>query len=444
MPDAPQLLHQIPDLDVITAPAQLAKLSLDYFHFSPILEPQLREKRADVVVRPTTEPQFYQIAAIARQTQTPITVRGSGTGNYGQCIPLQGGIIVDLSNYNEILWIHDGIARVQAGVKLAELERQSRPMGWEWRMVPSTVRSATIGGFIAGGSGGIGSVRYGQLRDRGNLHAVKVLTLEEEPRIMELRGYDAVQQVVHAYGTNGIILELEVPLAPAITWLEWVVSFADFWHAVHFAQTLGKSDGIQTRLISVHADPIPTFFTPLRSHLSPGHAAVLLILAVSDQEAVIDLIEQFGGWCSFTQTAPAPGKGGSLMEFSWNHTTLHARSADAQWTYLQSLFPADPEFRVMRQMAEMFGDEVPLHLEFIRQNGTLIPAAIQLVRFTTGDRLQEIIAIHEAHGVLIANPHTYLLEAGGMKTVDRAQLQFKRLVDPQGLMNPGKMAAWND
>jgi FAD/FMN-containing dehydrogenase len=443
MPDIPQLLQLVPDLEVIVAPAQVAKLSLDYFHFSPILEPQLRSKRADVVVRPTTESQLYAIAAIARQTQTPLTVRGSGTGNYGQCIPLRGGIVVDLSGYDEIVWLHDGAARVQAGVKLAELERQSRPMGWELRMVPSTVRSATVGGFIAGGSGGIGSVRYGQLRDRGNLHAVKVLTLEDEPRVLELRGHDAVQQVVHAYGTNGIILEVELPLAPALPWLEWAVCFPTFWQAAEFAHTLGSTDGIQTRLMSVHADPIPTFLPPLRSHLLPGQAVVLLVLAASDQEAAIDLIAQFQGQVLLNQEAPAPGKGGSLIECSWNHTTLHARTADPAWTYLQCLFPADPEFRVMRHLAACFGAEVPLHLEFIRQNGTLIPAAIPLVRFTTGDRLNEIIATYEAHGVLVANPHTYLLEAGGMKTVDLPQLEFKRRVDPLGLMNPGKMAAWN-
>ena len=49
--------------------------------------------------------------------------------------------------------------------------------------------------------------------------------------MLELRG-DAIQQVNHAYGTNGIITELEMPLAPAYRWCELIVTFADFMTAV--------------------------------------------------------------------------------------------------------------------------------------------------------------------------------------------------------------------
>jgi FAD/FMN-containing dehydrogenase len=64
------------------------------------------------------------------------------------------------------------------------------------------------------------------------------------------------------------------------------------------------------------------------------------------------------------------------------------------------------------------------------------------VRFTSEQRLYEIIGWLEANGVPVADPHTFILEDGGMKTVDAAQLAFKRRNDPQGLLNPGKMKAW--
>jgi FAD/FMN-containing dehydrogenase len=72
----------------------------------------------------------------------------------------------------------------------------------------------------------------------------------------------------------------------------------------------------------------------------------------------------------------------------------------------------------------------------------VIPAALQLVRFSTPERLQEIIDYHEANGALIANPHTYMLEDGGMKTINPVQVNFKAQVDPYGLLNPGKMRGW--
>jgi hypothetical protein len=102
----------------------------------------------------------------------------------------------------------------------------------------------------------------------------------------------------------------------------------------------------------------------------------------------------------------------------------------------------DPKLELVQEMYEYFGDEVIMHLEFIKVNGVVIPAAIQIVRFTDSDRLNAIIEYHESQGVFIANPHTYILEDGGMKTIDYEQLNFKRMVDPYGLMNPEKMKAW--
>ena len=81
-------------------------------------------------------------------------------------------------------------------------------------MWPSTRRLATIGGFVSGGSGGVGSLRHGMLRDGGNVLSVRVVTVEPEPQVVELDGAD-IQQVQHAYGTNGIITELDAGAEPA-------------------------------------------------------------------------------------------------------------------------------------------------------------------------------------------------------------------------------------
>jgi FAD/FMN-containing dehydrogenase len=91
-----------------------------------------------------------------------------------------------------------------------------------------------------------------------------------------------------------------------------------------------------------------------------------------------------------------------------------------------------------------FGDEVPIHLEFVRLGGEVACFGLQLVRFTTEERLAEIIAYHEDQGCPIFNPHAFTLEEGGMKRVDRVQLAFKREADPDGLLNPGKMLGWDD
>jgi hypothetical protein len=97
----------------------------------------------------------------------------------------------------------------------------------------------------------------------------------------------------------------------------------------------------------------------------------------------------------------------------------------------------------VQEMYQYFGDEVMMHLEFLRVGGKAIPAGLQLVRFTNERRLNEIIKYHEDNGAFIANPHTYILEDGGRKQVDLEQLEFKKMADPYGLMNQGKMRSWS-
>jgi FAD/FMN-containing dehydrogenase len=432
---------ELSGIEIISDRAQVVKLSQDYYHFSPVLQPLLSDKTGDLVVRPASEAEVLRIAAACVKSKIPLTVRGAGTGNYGQCIPLKGGVILDTSKMNSIRWIKPGLACVEPGVKMSVFDKQARETGWELRMVPSTYRTATIGGFIGGGSGGIGSITYGQLRDRGNLHAVRVVTMEDDPRVIELRG-DEVQKVNHAYGTNGIITELEIPLAPAYAWAEIIVAFDDFMTSANFGQALGDADGIIKKLICVCAWPIPAYFAAFREEIPEGKHCALLMVAESCLEPLQDLVREYGGTICYQKNAQAASKGAAIGEFTWNHTTLHARSADPSLTYLQTIFPPDQGLKLIEELYNYYGDEVMMHLEFLRINGRAIAAALQIVRYTTESRLNEIIRYHEEQGAMIANPHTYILEDGGMKSINVEQLQFKELVDPYGLLNPGKMRAW--
>lgn len=434
------LIASLQGIEIITEPTQVARLSQDYHTFSPILQTQLAGKTGDLVIRPTTEAEVIKVAAACVKYRVPVTVRGAGTGNYGQCVPLQGGVILDMSRMQTIRWVKSGVARVEAGVNLAALDKKARETGWEMRMVPSTYRTATIGGFIAGGSGGIGSINYGQLRDRGNLTAIRVVTMEDEPHVIELHG-DNVQKVNHAWGINGIITELEIPLGAAYPWIEVIVTFEGFMAAAHFGQALGDADGMIKKLISIFAWPIPTYFAPLRQYMPDGTHAALLLVAESSLELLPGLVQEYGGTITYQKSVQEADKGTNLAEFTWNHTTLHARSVDTSITYLQSLFPADKSLKLVEYMYRYFGDEVMIHLEFIRVAGNVIPAALQLVQYTTEERLNEIMHYHEEHGVFIANPHTYIIEDGGRKVIDPEQMQFKAMVDPYELLNPGKIKA---
>lgn len=85
-----------------------------------------------------------------------------------------------------------------------------------------------------------------------------------------------------------------------------------------------------------------------------------------------------------------------------------------------------------------------MHNEMIRFDGRIVFSGLPIVRFRSEERLEEIIRIHEDLGARVFNPHRYTLEEGGMKRSDPGQLAFKREADPAGILNPGKMIAWEN
>ena len=236
---------------VLTAPAVLERLSHDFYWYSPILRPLLASKNGEVAVQAVSVNEVLAVQRFAGKHAIPVTVRGAGTGNYGQCVPLEGGIVLDLSLMDKLDEITtDGVAVCQSGLRLAVLETEARKKGWELRMYPSTLAKATVGGFLAGGSGGIGSVRYGGLRDFDTVRAFEVVTMEEEPRVVLHEGA-AVHEILHAWGTNGVLTRIWFALAPAIEWTQLTAAFDTYEQAFRFTQTIAVEEKWIKRLATV-------------------------------------------------------------------------------------------------------------------------------------------------------------------------------------------------
>ena len=440
---AHQLPEQLPGLDWIADPLRVGRLSQDFAWFSPVLKRDLAGKRGDVAVRPRTEDEIRQVVAACAQAQIPITVRGSGTGNYGQSTPLHGGVILDLSGYNGFGWVRGGVGRAQAGIRLSEFDAQAKPLGQELRWLPSTYRSATLGGLFGGGFGGAGSINHGPLAAPGNVLAVRAMTVEPEPQVIELRGPEAML-LHHTYGTNGIVLELEVALTPTVAWTECIVTFTDFDAALEFADRFGAAPGLEKKEVCFLAAPIPDYFTGLAEHLPTGCHAVMLLVAPHSEDGMRDMAAKHGGNVSYRKTADEVDKSHkTLLEYTWNHTTLHALKVDKTLTYIQSGFTPATRIEQVKALEKALGGEVMMHLEFLRtKEGAFNCSGLQLIRYSTEERLNQIMQIYRDHGVQINNPHVYIVEDGKQNNLDPAVVSTKQRFDPQGLLTPGKLRSW--
>ena len=132
-----------------------------------------------------------------------------------------------------------------------------------------------------------------------------------------------------------------------------------------------------------------------------------------------------------------------LSDYTWNHTTLWAIKADGNWTYLQCGFDPSTVREQFAMLKAKYDGDFLFHLEFMKNGaGVVIPGSIPLVRFSTAERLNEMIDYCRKIGVSVANPHVNHVEGGGRYRQDHVQLEAKRKYDPKGLMNPGKMASF--
>lgn len=430
-------------LNLVTAPGQRKQLSKDFFWYSPILTAQLSGCVAELVVKVGTEDDVRQVCATAAKWKLPLTVRAGGTGNYGQCVPLEGGLVMDVTQLCRVLDIGDGRMRVEAGARMHDIDLAARETGQALRMWPSTWHVASIGGFIAGGFGGIGSFRHGILRDPGNLLRARVMTVEREPRVIELAG-DEIQQVHHAYGTNGVILDVEVALSPAVDWVHCTVLFERYRAALDFGIAASTPD-LDLFLLSTVEARFSPYYTAMGEHFPADRHAVFTMVAPGSLEDFRALAAAHGGHIALAGTEAELLVAGlpPAYECAFNHTTLQALKMDRGWTYLQVAYaqPFDPA--VVERHLEIFGDEVLQHQDFARAGGEAGTFGILLVRWTGEARQYELIReIESQGGCKIFNPHVVTIEDGGMKTIDTQQIEFKKRSDPMGLMNPGKTRGW--
>jgi FAD/FMN-containing dehydrogenase len=448
MTDIAALEQALAGIKVETNPQIVKQKSRDFFWYSPVLKRQLDHVTADAIVTPTSEAEVARVLAACYALDIPVTTRGSGTGNYGQAMPLQRGVVLNLAEMTAVKEIRNGSVVTEAGAIMADIDVATRKhSNQEIRLHPSTYRTATIGGFIAGGSGGVGSINWGGLRDPGNVIRTRVMTMEATPRVLDLTG-DDLARVCHAYGTNGIITEVEMPLSASYDWIDVLLGFDNPLAAARFAEQLGHQDGLLTKEIAAIAAPVPyDYFLRHQKFLARDMSVVVTMLAPHAISAFEAFCRRARAEIVYRSDKASDEDLKNLppaYELAWNHTTLRGLRVDPSITYLQTLYPFPECLQRIEEMIDLFGDEVPLHTEVTRFDGNVVSFGLPIVRFTTEARLNEIIRLHEERGVPVFNPHRYTLEEGGMKQSNPVQLAFKREADPKGLLNPGKMVAWED
>ncbi len=175
----------------------------------------------EAVVLATCTEEVAAAMRFAARRSIPVTARGAGVGYVGGCVPVHGGIVISVAGMNRILEINpaDGVAVVEAGVLTADLQDACARVGWFYPPDPASRRESSIGGNIATNAGGPRCLKYGVTR-------AYVLGLEvvlADGRVLRCggrthknkQGFDLVGLFCGSEGMLGIVTQATLRLIPA-------------------------------------------------------------------------------------------------------------------------------------------------------------------------------------------------------------------------------------
>jgi glycolate oxidase len=174
----------------------------------------------EVIVAPRNTTEVSKIVKFAHDTKTPIIARGAGSNLCAATVPLNGGIVMSMTNMNKVLEVSKSemIAIVQPGVTNLDLDQLVEKEGLRFVPDPGSRNVSTIGGNVATSAGGLRGLKYGTTRNY-ILGLEAVLGTGEVIRtggrlVKDVAGYDVTRLLVGSEGTLAVFTEITVALAP--------------------------------------------------------------------------------------------------------------------------------------------------------------------------------------------------------------------------------------
>lgn len=421
LPLAERIRAALGDVVVSTDAVRRARASSDRAHVSPILAERLPAGIVDLVVIPTSVDQIPELLRIAFEEAIPVTARGTGLGISGRAIPLRGGIVLDVSRCRRIIDISSGAVTAEAGVRMRDLDDAVAVRGQQLTIVPAT-GGCTLGGFLAGGSSGIGSLIHGTTSD-GFVHALDVAPCDGSGRLRHVVG-DECRPHVRAYGTTGVVTRATVALSPARTWVGVFAAFECYDDATAALCALARLRPL-ARLASLDEQPLVAAL-PADRGLDPDRVSVRVIAQDQALPEVRDLINRFGGDV-LDERDDTGGGPARIAALSFHHSTFHLQRSAPDYFHLE--VSGDPLWSNPEAVRDVFGGTL-LHLDVMRDG----MSGILMAPYVSASQVYSGMARLASIGVVVASTHSWVID----RPIDLLRTTLRRN-DPRGLLNPGKL-----
>ena len=419
----------------------------------------------EVIVAPRNTAEVSKIVKFAHDTKTPIIARGAGSNLCAATVPLNGGIVMSMTNMNQILEVSKSemIAIVQPGVTNLALDQLVEKEGLRFIPDPGSRNVSTIGGNVATSAGGLRGLKYGTTRNY-ILGLEAVLGTGEVIRtggrlVKDVAGYDVTRLLVGSEGTLAVFTEITVALAPRPA--------ASKYGVAYFEDLAAAADAVE-KIISAGILPATLEFLDNTclvavedfAHLGLDTKAGALLLFGDDGDLVsieqsvskmADIAKASNGCRGVTLAADVAAAEALLYA---RRCSLPALARLSSLSILEDISVPRKSMAEVVKRIEAIGKSYGLRIGTFGHagDGNLHPTIVldkdNPAEVTAAEKaLAEIFALPLEYGGSITGEHGVgsaklpYLEAKIGAVNMQLQRNIKNVFDPAGILNPGRIGS---
>ncbi|MEM2925347.1 MAG: FAD-linked oxidase C-terminal domain-containing protein [Methanocellales archaeon] len=421
--------------------------------------------KAGYAVIPLSTEEIVKIVKLANEYKIPVVPRGAGSGLTGGAVPIKGGIVLDMRRMNRILEIdiENLQVLVEPGVILDDLNAALKKYNFFFPPDPASSDTCTIGGVIANNASGMRSIKYGICRDY--VLDLEVVMPDGEvintgsKALVSSSGYDLTRLFVGSEGTLGIITKARLKILPLPEASTRVVAYFDDIEKAGNAVVKTLSSGILPSAIELmDRSGITAVKKCLPEIKLPDADAMLLFEVDGLKEAVERQAKMVADAClaagATSVAIPKTKQEGDELWAARKNVGVAVTRLVPEYVRVYDAedvgAPIKAIPKVLKRMAEISKEyDLPL-VNYGHMGVGIIHAGFSIdllnkEHWKKVERVREAIyeAILEVKGTLTGEHGTGLTRAQYMERAHGKSFEImkkiKRALDPNNIMNPGKM-----
>jgi Fe-S oxidoreductase/FAD/FMN-containing dehydrogenase len=420
-----------------------------------LINPLVGNTLPDAVVQPKNEAQLVELVRWAAQNRLPLTPRGKASSGYGGVVPVKKGIVVDFYFFKDVLEINpqELTATVEPGITWEQLDRELKKQGLTLRLYPTSYPSSSVGGWLAQGGAGIGSYEYGWFAQ----NVVSARAVLPDGEVREFKGKD-LELIADAEGITGLISQVTVRVRPLEA--EDVVSLA-----------CSDAHDLQALIQSIVAAELPIWSmiyinprmaelknrAPLMEHyghpieervLLPAAYVLTLTFRAADRELIVSHLHELVKPCQAEILSER------IAQHEWHHRfkLMVVKRLGPSLVPAEVVIPLSSLGDVMTEIERKVDQPIVKEGVIIREGSGGQPEVV-ILGFIPADQRKfnynfvfglvlTIMKIAEKHGGRAYATGLYFSsKAEEILGAERAKRlkDFKKQVDPRGILNPQKV-----